>query len=334
MTSLSFELTIGILKIFSFVVPVLVSVALLVYLERKVLGAVQLRKGPNVVGPFGILQSFADVLKLLTKENLLPSSSNKFLFIFAPMLTLILSLIAWAVIPISSTYVIANINIGILYLFAVSSFGVYGVIIAGWASNSKYPFLGALRSAAQMISYEVSIGFVIITVLICVGSLNLIDIVESQKNMWFAIPLLPMFVIFIISALAETNRLPFDLPEDEATLVAGFFTEYSSISFGLFFLAEYANMILMSSLTVILFLGGWYPPIDIFPLNAIPGIFWFVIKVFLILFVFLWVRATFPRYRYRYDQLMRLGWKIFLPFTLIWVVITSAFLFYFGLLPN
>ena len=331
MTSLSFELTIGILKIFSFVVPVLVSVALLVYLERKVLGAVQLRKGPNVVGPFGILQSFADVLKLLTKENLLPSSSNKFLFIFAPMLTLILSLIAWAVIPISSTYVIANINIGILYLFAVSSFGVYGVIIAGWASNSKYPFLGALRSAAQMISYEVSIGFVIITVLICVGSLNLIDIVESQKNMWFAIPLLPMFVIFIISALAETNRLPFDLPEDEATLVAGFFTEYSSISFGLFFLAEYANMILMSSLTVILFLGGWYPPIDIFPLNAIPGIFWFVIKVFLILFVFLWVRATFPRYRY--DQLMRLGWKIFLPFTLIWVV-TSAFLFYFGLLPN
>ena len=332
MTSLSFELTIGILKIFSFVVPVLVSVALLVYLERKVLGAVQLRKGPNVVGPFGILQSFADVLKLLTKENLLPSSSNKFLYIFAPMLTLILSLIAWAVIPISSTYVIANINIGILYLFAVSSFGVYGVIIAGWASNSKYPFLGALRSAAQMISYEVSIGFVIITVLICVGSLNLIDIVESQKNMWFAIPLLPMFVIFIISALAETNRLPFDLPEDEATLVAGFFTEYSSISFGLFFLAEYANMILMSSLTVILFLGGWYPPIDIFPLNAIPGIFWFVIKVFLILFVFLWVRATFPRYRY--DQLMRLGWKIFLPFSLIWVVITSAFLFYFGLLPN
>ena len=332
MTSLSFELTIGILKIFSFVVPVLVSVAFLVYLERKVLGAVQLRKGPNVVGPFGILQSFADVLKLLTKENLLPSSSNKFLFIFAPMLTLILSLIAWAVIPISSTYVIANINIGILYLFAVSSFGVYGVIIAGWASNSKYPFLGALRSAAQMISYEVSIGFVIITVLICVGSLNLIDIVESQKNMWFAIPLLPMFVIFIISALAETNRLPFDLPEDEATLVAGFFTEYSSISFGLFFLAEYANMILMSSLTVILFLGGWYPPIDIFPLNAIPGIFWFVIKVFLILFVFLWVRATYPRYRY--DQLMRLGWKIFLPFTLIWVVITSAFLFYFGLLPN
>ena len=332
MDTMTIEIFIGVLKIFSFVVPVLVSVALLVYLERKVLGAVQLRKGPNVVGPFGILQSFADVIKLITKENLLPSSSNKFLFIFAPMLTLILSLIAWAVIPVSSTYVIANINIGILYLFAVSSFGVYGVIIAGWASNSKYPFLGALRSAAQMISYEVSIGFVIITVLICVGSLNLIDIVESQKNLWFAIPLLPMFVVFIISALAETNRLPFDLPEDEATLVAGFFTEYSSISFGLFFLAEYANMILMSSLTVILFLGGWYAPLDIFPLNAIPGIFWFTLKVFLILFVFLWVRATFPRYRY--DQLMRLGWKIFLPLTLVWVVITSSFLFYFGLLPS
>ena len=332
MSPISLEITLGVLKIFSFVVPVLVSVALLVYLERKVLGAVQLRKGPNVVGPFGILQSFADVLKLLTKENLLPSSSNKFLFMFAPMLTLILSLIAWAVIPISSTYVIANLNIGILYLFAVSSFGVYGVIIAGWASNSKYPFLGALRSAAQMISYEVSIGFVIITVLICVGSLNLIDIVESQKNIWFAIPLFPMFIIFIISALAETNRLPFDLPEDEATLVAGFFTEYSSISFGLFFLAEYANMILMSSLTVILFLGGWYPPIDIFPLNLIPGLVWFVLKVFLILFIFLWVRATFPRYRY--DQLMRLGWKIFLPFTLVWVVIASAFLFYFEMLPN
>jgi len=303
-----------------------------IYADRKIWAAVQLRKGPNVVGPFGILQSFADVIKLITKENLLPSSSNKFLFIFAPMLTLILSLIAWAVIPVSSTYVIANINIGILYIFAVSSFGVYGVIIAGWASNSKYPFLGALRSAAQMISYEVSIGFVIITVLICVGSLNLIDIVESQKNLWFAIPLLPMFVVFIISALAETNRLPFDLPEDEATLVAGFFTEYSSISFGLFFLAEYANMILMSSLTVILFLGGWYPPLNIFPLNAIPGIFWFTLKVFLILFVFLWVRATFPRYRY--DQLMRLGWKIFLPLTLVWVVITSSFLFYFGLLPS
>ena len=332
MSPLALEITIGVLKIFSIVLPVLISVALLVYLERKVLGAIQLRRGPNVVGPFGILQSFADVIKLITKENLLPSSSNKFLFIFAPMLTLILSLIAWAVIPVSSTYVISNINIGILYLFAVSSFGVYGVIIAGWASNSKYPFLGALRSAAQMISYEVSIGFVIITVLICVGSLNLIDIVESQKDLWFAIPLLPMFIVFIISALAETNRLPFDLPEDEATLVAGFFTEYSSISFGLFFLAEYANMILMSSLTVILFLGVWYPPLDIFPLNVVPGIFWFALKVFLILFVFLWVRATFPRYRY--DQLMRLGWKIFLPLTLIWVVITSSFLFYFGLLPN
>mgnify|MGYP000197413951 FL=1 len=325
------DIILGILKIFSFVMPVLISVALLVYLERKVLGAVQLRRGPNVVGPFGILQSFADVIKLISKENLLPSNSNKFLFIFAPMLTLLLSLIAWAVIPISSQYVIADINIGILYLFAVSSFGVYGVIIAGWASNSKYPFLGALRSAAQMISYEVSIGFVIITVLLCVGSLNLTDIVESQKNVWFVLPLFPMFIVFIISCLAETNRLPFDLPEDEATLVAGFFTEYSSISFGLFFLAEYANMILMSSLTVILFLGGWYPPIDIFPFNVIPGLVWFSLKVFLILFVFLWVRATFPRYRY--DQLMRLGWKIFLPLTLIWVVLTSAFLYYFEMLP-
>ena len=248
------------------------------------------------------------------------------------MLTLLLSLIAWAVIPISSKYVIADINIGILYLFAVSSFGVYGVIIAGWASNSKYPFLGALRSAAQMISYEVSIGFVIITVLLCVGSLNITDIVESQKNVWFVLPLFPMFIVFIISCLAETNRLPFDLPEDEATLVAGFFTEYSSISFGLFFLAEYANMILMSSLTVILFLGGWYPPIDLFPFNAIPGLVWFSLKVFLILFVFLWVRATFPRYRY--DQLMRLGWKIFLPLTLICVVLTSAFLYYFEMLPQ
>ena len=319
-------------KILFLLVPVLVSVAMIVWLDRRVWAFVQKRQGPNVVGPFGLLQSLADALKYIFKEIIIPASSNKVIFILAPIITMTLALIAWAVIPISSTYVIANINIGILYLFAVSSFGVYGVIIAGWASNSKYPFLGALRSAAQMISYEVSIGFVIITVLICVGSLNLIDIVESQKNMWFAIPLLPMFVVFIISALAETNRLPFDLPEDEATLVAGFFTEYSSISFGLFFLAEYANMILMSSLTVILFLGGWYPPIDIFPLNAIPGIFWFVIKVFLILFVFLWVRATFPRYRY--DQLMRLGWKIFLPLTLIWVVITSAFLFYFGLLPN
>ena len=326
------DILLGVLKIFSFVLPVLISVALLVYLERKVLGAVQLRRGPNVVGPFGILQSFADVIKLITKENLLPSNSNKFLFIFAPMLTLLLSLIAWAVIPISSKYVIADINIGILYLFAVSSFGVYGVIIAGWASNSKYPFLGALRSAAQMISYEVSIGFVIITVLLCVGSLNLTDIVESQKNVWFVLPLFPMFIVFIISCLAETNRPPFDLPEDEATLVAGFFTEYSSISFGLFFLAEYANMILMSSLTVILFLGGWYPPIDLFPFNAIPGLVWFSLKVFLILFVFLWVRATFPRYRY--DQLMRLGWKIFLPLTLIWVVLTSAFLYYFEMLPQ
>ena len=332
LNDLIFPGAIIIAQILAVLMPVLISVAFLVYAERKVLALIQLRRGPNVVGPFGILQSFADALKLLTKENIVPANSNKVVFLLAPIITMVLSLAGWAVIPFAPNWVIADINVGIMYLFAVSSLGVYGIIMAGWASNSQYPFLGALRSAAQMISYEVSIGFVIITVLICVGSLNLIDIVESQKNMWFAIPLLPMFVVFIISALAETNRLPFDLPEDEATLVAGFFTEYSSISFGLFFLAEYANMILMSSLTVILFLGGWYPPIDIFPLNAIPGIFWFVIKVFLILFVFLWGRATFPRYRY--DQLMRLGWKIFLPLTLIWVVITSAFLFYFGFLPN
>ena len=319
-------------KILFLLVPVLVSVAMIVWLDRRVWAFVQKRQGPNVVGPFGLLQSLADALKYIFKEIIIPSSSNKIIFILAPIVTMTLALVAWAVIPFSATQVLADINVGILYLFAISSLGVYGIIMGGWASNSKYPFLGAIRSAAQMISYEVSIGFVIITVLICVGSLNLIDIVESQKDLWFAIPLLPMFIVFIISALAETNRLPFDLPEDEATLVAGFFTEYSSISFGLFFLAEYANMILMSSLTVILFLGGWYPPLDIFPLNVVPGIFWFALKVFLILFVFLWVRATFPRYRY--DQLMRLGWKIFLPLTLIWVVITSSFLFYFGLLPN
>ena len=321
-----------VLKILLIVIPLLISVAYFTIAERKIMGSIQRRRGPNVIGFLGLLQPLADGLKLFAKETILPSNSSIIIFLIAPILTFILSLIGWSVIPFSESLVLADLNVGILYLFATSSLSVYGIVMAGWASNSKYPFLGALRSAAQMISYEVSIGFVIITVLICVGSLNLIDIVESQKNLWFAIPLFPMFVVFIISALAETNRLPFDLPEDEATLVAGFFTEYSSISFGLFFLAEYANMILMSSLTVILFLGGWYPPLDIFPLNVIPGIFWFALKVFLILFVFLWVRATFPRYRY--DQLMRLGWKIFLPLTLVWVVITSSFLFYFGLLPN
>ena len=318
-------------QILAVVVPVLVSVAFLVYAERKVLALIQLRRGPNLVGPFGLLQSFADALKLLTKENILPSGSNKIVFIIAPIITMVLSLAGWAVIPFAPGWVISDINVGVLYLFAVSSLGVYGVIMAGWASNSQYPFLGALRSAAQMVSYEVSIGFVIITVLLCVGSLNLSKIVEAQKTVWFVIPLLPMFIIFFISALAETNRLPFDLPEDEATLVAGFYTEYSSASFVLFFLAEYASMILMSSLTVILFLGGWLPPFDIFPLNVLPGVFWFTIKIIFILFLFIWVRGTFPRYRY--DQLMRLGWKVFLPLSLLGVVVTSSFLVIFDMVP-
>ncbi len=319
-------------QILAVLMPVLISVAFLVYAERKVLALIQLRRGPNVVGPFGILQSFADALKLLTKENIVPANSNKIVFLLAPIITMILSLAGWAVIPFAPNWVIADINVGIMYLFAVSSLGVYGIIMAGWASNSQYPFLGALRSAAQMVSYEVSIGFVIITVLLCVGSLNLTKIVEAQETVWFAIPLLPMFVVFFISALAETNRLPFDLPEDESTLVAGFFTEYSSASFVLFFLGEYASMILMSSMTVILFMGGWLPPFDIYPLNAIPGVIWFVIKIIFILFLFIWVRGTFPRYRY--DQLMRLGWKIFLPLSLLWVVLTAGFLIVFDMVPN
>ena len=319
-------------QIMAVLMPVLISVAFLVYAERKVLALIQLRRGPNVVGPFGILQSFADALKLLTKENIVPANSNKIVFLLAPIITMVLILAGWAVIPFAPNWVIADINVGIMYLFAVSSLGVYGIIMAGWASNSQYPFLGALRSAAQMVSYEVSIGFVIITVLLCVGSLNLSKIVEAQETVWFAIPLLPMFVVFFISALAETNRLPFDLPEDESTLVAGFFTEYSSASFVLFFLGEYASMILMSSMTVILFMGGWLPPFDIFPLNAVPGVIWFVIKVIFILFLFIWVRGTFPRYRY--DQLMRLGWKVFLPLSLLWVVLTAGFLIVFDMVPN
>ena len=319
-------------QIMAVIVPVLVSVAFLVYAERKVLALIQLRRGPNIVGPFGILQSFADALKLLTKENIIPSGSNKIVFILAPIITMVLSLAAWAVIPFAPGWVVSDINVGVMYLFAVSSLSIYGVIMAGWASNSKYPFLGALRSAAQMVSYEVSIGFVIITVLLCVGSLNLTKIVEAQRTVWFAIPLLPMFIVFFISALAETNRLPFDLPEDEATLVAGFFTEYSSASFVLFFLAEYASMILMSAMTVILFLGGWLPPFDIFPFNVVPGLIWFTAKIIFVLFLFIWVRGTFPRYRY--DQLMRLGWKIFLPLSLFWVVVTASFLTIFDMLPG
>ena len=326
------QLLIIVAQIMAVIAPVLISVAFLVYAERKILALIQLRKGPNVVGPFGLLQSFADALKLITKENILPSGSNKIVFLLAPIITMVLSLAAWAVIPFAPGWVISDINVGIMYLFAISSLGVYGIIMAGWASNSKYPFLGALRSAAQMVSYEVSIGFVIITVLLCVGSLNLTKIVEAQQTVWFAIPLFPMFVIFFISALAETNRLPFDLPEDESTLVAGFFTEYSSASFVLFFLAEYASMILMSAMTVILFLGGWLPLFDIYPLNIIPGVIWFTLKIMFVLFLFIWVRGTFPRYRY--DQLMRLGWKVFLPLSLFWVVITAGFLVTFDIVPN
>ena len=312
-------------------VPVLIAVAYLTWAERKVLAAMQMRRGPNVVGPFGLLQPFADAIKMLMKETIVPSGASRLLFLAAPMLTFTLAMLAWAVIPVNDGWAIADINVGILYLFAISSLGVYGIIIAGWASNSKYAFLGALRSAAQMVSYEVSIGFVIVTVLLCVGSLNLTEIVRAQTNLWFAIPLFPMFVIFFISALAETNRAPFDLPEGESELVAGFFVEYSSMSFALFFLGEYANMILMSALTTILFLGGWLPPLAIEPLTWVPGPVWFALKVAFVLFVFIWVRATFPRYRY--DQLMRLGWKVFLPFSLVWLVLTAGFLKLTGLLP-
>ena len=319
-------------KILAIVVPLLLGVAYLTYAERKVIGAMPLRKGPNVVGPFGLGQPLADGLKLFIKETILPAGANRTVFIMAPMLTFILSLIAWAVIPFDAGMVLADINVGVLYLFAISSLGVYGVIMAGWASNSKYAFLGALRSAAQMVSYEVSIGFVMVTVLLCVGSLNLTKVVEAQQNLWFFIPLFPMFVIFFISILAETNRHPFDLPEGESEIVAGFFVEYSAMSFALFFLGEYANMILMSAMTAILFLGGWLPPLDIAPFNWIPGPLWLIAKICLVLFFFLWVRATFPRYRY--DQLMRLGWKVFLPFSLFWVIATAGVLVAFDLLPT
>ena len=318
-------------KALALLVPLLIGVAYLTYAERKVLAAMQMRKGPNVVGPFGLFQPFADAIKLLMKETIVPTGANRLLFLFAPILTFSLAMLGWAVIPVNDGWAIADINVGILYLFAISSLGVYGVIIAGWASNSKYAFLGALRSAAQMVSYEVSMGFVIVTVLLCVGSLNLTEIVRAQETIWFVVPLFPMFVIFFISTLAETNRAPFDLPEGESELVAGFFVEYSSMPFALFFLGEYANMILMSALTTILFLGGWLPPIDIAPFNWIPGPVWFVLKICFCLFVFIWVRATFPRYRY--DQLMRLGWKVFLPFSLAWLVLTALVLKLTGWLP-
>jgi NADH-quinone oxidoreductase subunit H len=321
-----------VVQIVAIIVPLLVAVAYLTFAERKVIGAMQLRKGPNVVGWFGLLQPMADGIKLFFKETIIPSGANRIVFIAAPILTFGLSLIAWAVIPFNEGWVLADINVGVLYLFAISSLGVYGVIMAGWASNSKYAFLGALRSAAQMVSYEVAIGFVIITVLLCAGSLNLSEIVEAQRGLWYCVPLLPMFVIFYISALAETNRAPFDLPEAEAELVAGYNVEYSSMAFALFFLGEYANMILMSGMTTVLFLGGWLPIIDVAPFNWIPGIVWFGAKVAMCLFGFLWVRATFPRYRY--DQLMRLGWKVFLPFSLFWVALTGGVLVTMGWLPQ
>jgi NADH-quinone oxidoreductase subunit H len=306
------------------ILPLILVVAMLTYGERKVLAAITRRQGPNVVGPWGLLQAFADALKFIQKETIIPSGANRVLFLLAPMLTFILSMVAWAVIPFGKGLVLANINVGVLYLFAISSMGVYGIIMAGWASNSKYAFLGALRSAAQMVSYEVSMGLVIVTVLLCVGSLNLSAIVEAQRTVWFAIPLLPMFVIFFISILAETNRSPFDLAEGESEIVGGFHTEYSAMTFAMFMLGEYANMIMMSGITAILFLGGWLPPLDIAPLNWIPGPIWFALKIAFLLFLFVWVRGTVPRYRY--DQLMRLGWKVFLPFSLLWVVLTAGVL--------
>ena len=318
-------------KILFLLVPVLVSVALIVWLDRRVWAFVQKRQGPNVVGPFGLLQSLADALKYIFKEIIIPSSSNKVIFILAPIVTMTLALIAWAVIPFSATQVLADINVGILYLFAVSSLGVYGIIMGGWASNSKYPFLGAIRSAAQMVSYEVSIGVIIINVLLCVGSLNLNDIVIAQQNMWFIIPLFPMFVIFFISALAETNRPPFDLPEAEAELVAGYQTEYSGMMYAMFWLGEYANILLMCAMGAILFLGGWMSPIELYPFTLVPGAIWLILKILFLFILFALVKAIVPRYRY--DQLMRLGWKVFLPLSLTWVVLTASYLFYFNLLP-
>ena len=319
-------------KILFLLVPVLVSVAMVVWLDRRVWAFVQKRQGPNVVGPFGLLQTLADALKYIFKEIIIPASSNKIIFILAPIITMTLALIAWAVIPFGVDQVLADINVGILYIFAISSLGVYGIIMGGWASNSKYPFLGSIRSAAQMVSYEVSIGIIIINVLLCVGSLNLNDIVLAQKDMWFVIPLFPMFVIFFISALAETNRPPFDLPEAEAELVAGYQTEYSGMMYAMFWLGEYANILLMCALGSILFLGGWLSPIDLYPFNLIPGALWLIFKILFLFILFALVKAIVPRYRY--DQLMRLGWKIFLPLSLTYVVLTASYLFYFNLLPT
>ena len=319
-------------KILFLLLPVLVSVAMIVWLDRRIWAFVQKRKGPNVVGPFGLLQSLADALKYIFKEIIIPASSNKIIFILAPIVTMTLALVAWAVIPFSEDFVLADINVGILYIFAISSLGVYGIIMGGWASNSKYPFLGSIRSAAQMVSYEVSIGVIIINVLLCVGSLNLGDIVLAQEKIWFVVPLFPMFVIFFISALAETNRPPFDLPEAEAELVSGYQTEYSGMMYAMFWLGEYANILLMCALGSILFLGGWLSPLDIFPFTMVPDPLWLVIKILFLFILFALVKAIVPRYRY--DQLMRLGWKVFLPISLIWVVLTSGYLLYFDLLPK
>lgn len=323
-----------VLQILAFVVPVLLSVAYLIYAERKVLGAMQLRQGPTTVGPFGLLQPIADALKLFSKEIIVPAQAHKAIFIFAPMLTLFLSLIAWSVIPVDEGWVIADINVGILYLFAVSSVGVYGVLMAGWASNSRYAFLGGMRSAAQMVSYEVSMGLVIVCVLLCVGSLNLTDIVTVERTWWMNVLLFPMFIVFLVSILAETNRAPFDLPEGESELSGGFMVEYSGMAFALFFLGEYANMILMSAMAVILFMGGWLVPFGISGdyIDMIPGVVWFGLKTACVLFFFIWTRASLPRYRY--DQLMRLGWKIFLPLTLVWVLLMSGILLYMDAIPQ
>ena len=319
-------------KVLFLLIPLLTAVAMIVWLDRRVWAFVQKRRGPNVVGPFGLFQSLADALKYIFKEIIIPASANKIIFILAPIVTMTLALISWAVIPFSEEYVLANINVGILYLFAISSLGVYGIIMGGWASNSKYPFLGAIRSAAQMVSYEVSIGVIIINVLLCVGSLNLTDIVMAQENLWFILPLLPMFVIFFISALAETNRPPFDLPEAEAELVAGYQTEYSGMMYAMFWLGEYANILLMCAMGAILFLGGWMSPVEIYPFTLVPGAIWLILKILLLFILFALVKAIVPRYRY--DQLMRLGWKVFLPLSLIWVVLTASYLFYFNLLPT
>ncbi len=336
-TAYGLPTAITVAEIIAIIVPLLLAVAYLTYAERKVLAAAQLRKGPNVVGPFGLLQPIADGLKLLLKETVIPSGANRVVFVAAPILTFVLSLVAWAVIPFDAGVVVANINVGILYLFAISSLGVYGIIMAGWSSNSKYAFLGALRSAAQMVSYEVSIGFVMVTVLLCAGSLNLSDIVLAQGGRfglfnWYWFWLLPMFVVFFVSGLAETNRSPFDLPEGESEIVAGYFVEYSAMTFALFYLGEYANMILTSAMTSVLFLGGWLSPIPFPPFTWVPGPIWFALKIALMLFVFLWVRATFPRFRY--DQLMRLGWKVFLPLSLFWLVLTAGVLVATGAVPR